>query len=112
MARRNPWVVVATGVFALLCVLIAGVAGYWGYANQLPVYPSPNIVMPVPNAYDDYVAAGQMCWAAGGATVAADGSGAASTGNSGGPPGYPGRRRAAPARGSGRQKQGYEPDVP
>src|SRR5712692_1131178 len=71
MARRNPWAVVATGVFALLCVLIAGVAGYWGYANQLPVYPSPNIVMPVPNAYDDYVAAGQMCWAAGGASVPA-----------------------------------------
>jgi hypothetical protein len=112
MARRNPWVVVATGVFALLCVLIAGVAGYWHYANQLPVYPPPNIVMPVPNAYDDYVAAAQMCEAAGGATVAAEGSGAASTGNSGRLPGYPGRRRAAPARGSGQQRQAFEPDVP
>jgi hypothetical protein len=112
MVKRNPWAVVATGVFALLCVLIAGVAGYWHYANQLPVYPPPNIVLPVPNAYDDYVAAGQLCEAAGGATVTEEGLGAASTGGSGGPPGYPGRRRAAPARGSGRQKQAFEPDVP
>src|SRR5207302_6592605 len=100
------------GGFALLCVLVAGVAGYWRYANQLPVYPLPNIVMPVPNANDDYVAAGQMSEAVGGATVAADGPGAASAGNSGGPPGYPGSRRAAPARGSGRQREGFEPDVP
>src|SRR5207245_3357798 len=93
-------------------VLVAGVAGYWRYANQLPVYRAPNSVMPVPNAYDDDVAAGQMSEAVGGATVAVDRSGAASAGNSGGPPGYPGSRRAAPARGSGRQREGFEPDVP
>ena len=82
MVRRNPWVVVATGVFALLCVLIAGVAGYWRYANQLPVYPTPSVVMPVPNAYDDYVAAAQMSAAVGGATVGAP----AGRSHRGGPP--------------------------
>src|SRR5437763_16588343 len=66
MARRNPWLIVAGGVVGLVCVLIAGVVGYWRYANQRPTYPAPNIVMPVPNAYDDYVAAGQLCKAAGG----------------------------------------------
>ena len=34
------------GVFALICVVILGVAGYWRYANQLPTYPPPAIVMP------------------------------------------------------------------
>jgi hypothetical protein len=99
-------------------MLIAGVAGYWRYANQLPVYPPPNIVMPVPNAYDDYVAAGQMSDAVGGATVTADAPGAASKGMAGGPPGSlgppgsPGPRRPTPVPGSGRRKEALDPDVP
>src|SRR5205809_640285 len=110
--QRNPWLVVVMGVFALICIVILGVAGYWRYANQLPVYPTPSVVMPVPNAYDDYVAAGQMCEAVGGATVEADGPGAVSKGMAGGPPGSRGSRRAAPLPGSGRKKEAFEPDVP
>jgi hypothetical protein len=98
MVRRNPWLVVAAGVFALVCVLFAAVVGYWHYANQLPVYPAPNVVVPVPNAYDDYVVAGQMSEAVGGATVGA-GLGRRGAGSS-----------LAPR--SGRQRDAYEPDVP
>src|SRR5438128_2391797 len=71
MKRRNPWLVVGGGVIGLVVVIIAGVVGYWRYANQLPTYPTPTVVMPVPNAYDDYVAAGQLCKAAGGASLPA-----------------------------------------
>src|SRR5207249_6007964 len=91
---------------------VADVAGSWLSANQLPVYPTPSVVMPVPNAYDDYVGAGQMCEAVGGATVEADGPGAVSKGMAGGPPGSRGSRRAAPLPGSGRKKEAFEPDVP
>ena len=51
MVRRHSWLVVGTGLSALVCVLIAGIAGYWQYANQWPSYPSPPFVMPVPNAW-------------------------------------------------------------
>lgn len=98
MRRRNPWLIVWTGAFALIGGLIAGVAGYWLYANQLPVYPAPTIAMPVPNAYDDYEAAGQMCQAAGGAQIPPAPTplpaapfpvaGSAPPGNSGGSPGF------------------------
>ena len=69
MVKRNPWPVVGATIFALLCISVGGLAGYWRYANQLPVYPTPSVVMPAPNAYDDYVAAGQMCEAVGGAEI-------------------------------------------
>src|SRR5207253_10275245 len=101
MVRRNPRLIAMAGGFALLCVLVAGVAGYWRYANQLPVYPAPHIVMPVPHAFDDYLAAGQMGEAAGRAAGGGDRSGGGSAGDLGGPPGYPRGRRAPPARGSG-----------
>jgi hypothetical protein len=108
MVTWNPWLVVATGACGLICVLIAGAAGYWRYANQLPVYPAPTIVMPSPNAYDDYIAAAKMCQAAGGATVAAapESPGALPPGGYGGPPGGPA------AVGGGWQKLALEPDVP
>lgn len=112
MVKRNPWLVVATSVFALVCVLTAGVVGYWRYANQLPAYPAPIIVLPVPNAYDDYVAAAQMCQAAGGAALTAYGPGAAAPGRAGWPPGAPGRRLSAPARGPGQPREAFEPGVP
>jgi hypothetical protein len=69
MLRRYSWPVVAGGVFALACLIVAAIAGYWRYANQLPSYPRPAVVLPVPNAYDDYVEAGQLCRSAGAATV-------------------------------------------
>jgi hypothetical protein len=100
-AQRNPWLVVVMGVFALICIVILGVAGYWRYANQLPTYPPPAVVMPVPNAYDDYVAAGQLCRAAGGASVVPP----AAPGARG-----PGNRSFTP--GFSPQKEAYEPDVP
>src|SRR4051794_38746893 len=61
MARRNSRAVVAIGLCALICLVVAGTAGYFRYVNQLPDYPSVPVVMPVPNAYDDYVAAGLLC---------------------------------------------------
>src|SRR5579864_420533 len=87
MRQRSPWVVVMVGVLALVCVVTAGVAGYWRYANELPVYPALKVVIPVPNAYDDFVAAGQLCEAAGGAAVTPSGQGPAMNGRSAGPPG-------------------------
>jgi hypothetical protein len=101
-AQRNPWLVVVMGVFALICVVILGVAGYWRYANQLPLYPPPAVVMPVPNAYDDYVAAGLLCRAAGGGSVQPPPAARAR-----GPGTLP-----PPATGFSPQKQAYEPDVP
>jgi hypothetical protein len=86
MLRRNNWLVVTGGIFALLCLLMAAAAGYWRYANQLPSYSPPAVILPDPNAYDDYVAAGQLCRAVGGATI-------------------------TPA-GGGRRIEAYEPDAP
>jgi hypothetical protein len=71
MRPRDSWRVVAIGIFALGGVLLAGGAGYWHYANHVPAYPPLNTVMPAPNAYDDYVAAGRLCKAAGGSVVRA-----------------------------------------
>ena len=140
MVRPNPRLIAMAGGFALLCVLVAGVAGYWRYANQLPVYPTPSVVMPVPNAYDDYVAAGQMCQAVGGAEIPAAPTplpaapfpvaGSAPTGNSGGslgffgappeqylgtsggPYGSPGGPPGPPASSYRPPLQAYDPGVP
>jgi hypothetical protein len=98
MLRREPWLIVVLGIFGLICVLAAGLVGYWRYANQLPVYPSPTVVMPVPNAYADYVAAGRMSQAVGGATVQAVAVAP-----------RPGRTSAPQ---TGRSVQGYESNVP
>src|SRR4051812_18507472 len=98
LTRRNPWLVVVLGLFALVCVLMIGVGGYWRYANELPAYPPPNVVMPVPNAYDDYVRAGLLCRTAGGAAVT--------------PPPTGANRYPGPSAVMGRQKQAYEPDMP
>jgi hypothetical protein len=116
--------VVVFGVLGLVCVLIAGVVGYWRYANQLPSYPAPAIVMPAPNAYDDYVAAGQLCKAAGGATIpAAPARPPARTAPAGGPPGFSGGPGSSPGPGGyrggaaavrapgGRSVEAYEPGV-
>lgn len=91
--KRNPWLVVVAGGFALGCVLLASLAGYWHYANQLPVYRPPTIVMPVPNAYDDYVAAGHLCRAAGGATVPLASVALPQRGGPLAPPGFRSRRQ-------------------
>src|SRR5437879_5661959 len=101
MVKRNQWPVVGATIFALLCISVGGLAGYWRYANQLPVYPTPSVVMPVPNAYDDYVAAAQMSAAVGGATVGAP----AGRSHRGGPP-------SPFTPGTSRQREASEPDVP
>jgi hypothetical protein len=118
MKRRNPWMVVGAGLFGLAFILIAGVAGYWRYANQLPAYPAPEIVMPAPNAYDDYVAAGQLCKAAGGAALPVPPvphpARQASTGP-GGPPGFsggPGPYPGQPGYASGASAPSAGPVVP
>jgi hypothetical protein len=69
MAWRNPWFLVRMSLFALVCVLLIGGAVYWNAANQLPPYVRPPVVLPQPNAYDDYAAAAAICRAAGGSGV-------------------------------------------
>src|SRR5262249_7993324 len=66
MIRRNPWLVVLGGVFLLAILIVGGLSAWWRYANEVPTYPPAAVVMPVPNAYDDYVAAGELCRAIGG----------------------------------------------
>lgn len=69
MALRNPWFLVWMSVFAPVFVLLIGGVTYWNAANQLPAYVRPPVVLPEPNAYDDYAAAAAMCRAAGGSGV-------------------------------------------
>jgi hypothetical protein len=91
MVRANPWLVTGGGVFGLVAMLTAGAAAYWQYANSLPSYPTPTVVMPVPNGYDDFVAAGLQCHAAGGAELPKPPSP---------PPAAPAARPAAPLPGT------------
>jgi hypothetical protein len=56
-------------LLALAFVLLIGGAVYWNAANQLPPYVRLPIVLPQPNAYDDYAAAAAICRAAGGCSV-------------------------------------------
>jgi hypothetical protein len=107
MLRREPWLIVMLGLFGLFCVLSAGLVGYWRYANQLPVYPTPQVAMPVPNAYDDYVAAGQMSQAVGGASVQMP---ALRSGSASFPP--PGGISPLATPRTNTPVQAYEPNVP
>lgn len=66
MTRRNLWFAVRMAVLTLVGALTAGGAAYWNFANQLPPYDAPPVVLPVPNAYDDYLAAAAISQAAGG----------------------------------------------
>jgi hypothetical protein len=89
--RSKPWLVLAAGTVAILGVLGASGRAYWEYVRFVPHYVRPHVVLPVPNAYDDFVAAGALCRAAGGADVSPVGSANVAT--------YPPR-------------QGYEEGVP
>jgi hypothetical protein len=95
MVRKNSWLVVLGGLFVLAALLVGGLIAWWHYANEIPTYTPAAIVMPVPNAYDDYVAAGEMCRAAGGSQVSGIPGGRGYGGPASGPPGsappgYPG----------------------
>ena len=66
---RKPWRIIGAVTLALLCLLAVGGQAYWRYVNYVPLYLRPRTVLPVPNAYDDFVAAGALCRATGGAAV-------------------------------------------
>src|SRR3712207_79236 len=48
---------------------IVGRAGYLWWAHRPLAYPLAPVHLPQPNARDDFMAAGRLCYAAGGATV-------------------------------------------
>jgi len=60
MGVKKAWGLVAGAFVAVLCVLLAAGAAYWRAVNTVPYYAPPSVVMPVPNGFDDFVAAGQL----------------------------------------------------
>jgi hypothetical protein len=60
VSKRRTWTIVFAAGAVVVLLLAAGLAGYWRYANTLPPYTPAAVAVPVPNAYDDFVAAGQM----------------------------------------------------
>lgn len=69
MLHLRPWLIVVLGLCGIVAMLIAAGFGYWQYANFVPEYSRAGLSMPVPNAYDDYAAAGRLAAGAGGASV-------------------------------------------
>ena len=57
---RKTWLIVGVAAFALLAAAGTGIGAYFSYANQVPPYRPPVVVMPPVNAYNDFVAAGAM----------------------------------------------------
>jgi hypothetical protein len=69
MLWRHPRLIVGLGWIGIVGGLAAVGAGYWRFINLVPDYPRALVALPLPNAYDDSVRAGQLCVAAGGARV-------------------------------------------
>jgi hypothetical protein len=67
MMRRNRVLITLAVLVPVTGVGLGAIYLYW--ANQVPSYPRTPIVMPKPNARDDYIAAGRMCQAVHGSQV-------------------------------------------
>jgi hypothetical protein len=66
MTWQNSWSMVGMAALAIVITVASGSVAYWHTANQLPSYFRPAVVLPRPNAYNDFAAAAAMCRAVGG----------------------------------------------
>src|SRR5438045_3981476 len=62
--KRRTWLLIVLSISVPIGCLAAAAAGYLWWANSVPAYPRMPVVLPHPNARDDFMAAGRMCKAA------------------------------------------------